>query len=63
MSLRRRWAKQAAEGVRLLHSHGVIHDISPRNFLLDGELDLKIADFAGLSLLDSGPVQRHVPSP
>ena len=50
----RRWAKQAAEGVRLLHSHGVIHgDISPRNFLLNGELDLKIADFAGSSLLDS----------
>lgn len=55
LSLRCRWAKQATEGVRLLHSHGVVHgDISPRNFLLDGELDLKIADFAGSSLLDSG---------
>ena len=54
LSRRRRWAKQAAEGVRLLHAHGVIHgDISPRNFLLDGELDLKIADFAGSSFSDS----------
>lgn len=54
LSLRRPWAKQAAEGVRLLRSHGVVHgNNSPRNFLLDGELDLKIADFAGSSLSDS----------
>lgn len=51
LSLWWRWAKQAAEGMRLLHSHGVIHgDISPRNFLLDGELNFMIADFTGSSL-------------
>ena len=62
LSLRWRWAKQAAEGVRLLHSHDVIHgDISPRNFLLDGELNLKIADFAGSSFSDSHSGERSEP--
>ncbi|KAN0086341.1 hypothetical protein V8E54_000029 [Elaphomyces granulatus] len=52
--LRLRWAKQASEGIQLLHSIGVIHcDISPRNFLLDCDLNLKISDFAGSSLSGS----------
>lgn len=56
MDLRLRWAKQAAEGVRLLHSNGIIHcDISPRNFLLDTDLNLKITDFGGSSLSGSEP--------
>ncbi|KAE8350089.1 kinase-like protein [Aspergillus coremiiformis] len=54
--LRRKWAKQAAEGLRILHCLDIIHcDISPRNFLLDPNLDLKISDFAGSSLLGSMP--------
>jgi serine/threonine protein kinase len=54
--LRHRWARQASEGLSVLHAAGVIHcDVSPRNFLLDGDLDLKIADFGGSSLLGSMP--------
>jgi serine/threonine protein kinase len=46
--LRYRWAKQASEGLSAVHAAGVIHcDISPRNFLLDHDLHLKIADFWG----------------
>ncbi|KAI9737010.1 MAG: hypothetical protein M1834_000599 [Cirrosporium novae-zelandiae] len=51
MPQRLQWIRQAAEGLQLLHSAGVIHcDIGPRNFLLDAALDLKIADFSGSSL-------------
>ncbi|KAL1969689.1 hypothetical protein VTN77DRAFT_8242 [Rasamsonia byssochlamydoides] len=46
---RHHWARQAAEGLDVLHSAGVVHcNISPRNFLLE-----KISDFGGASL--SGP--------
>ncbi|OIW30510.1 kinase-like protein [Coniochaeta ligniaria NRRL 30616] len=48
---RKQWAIEAAEGVELLHSHGVIHcDIGPHNFLLDDHLSLKICDFGGSSV-------------
>jgi serine/threonine protein kinase len=54
--LRLRWALQAAEGIAALHSIGVIHcDISPRNFLLGHDLDLKVADFGGVSISGSEP--------
>jgi serine/threonine protein kinase len=42
--IRLRWAIQAAEGVLAIRSVGVVHcDISPRNFLLDHGLNLKIS--------------------
>lgn len=54
--LRLRWAKQAAEGLQVLHSIDVVHcDVSPRNFLLDSNLNLEICDFAGASLSGSEP--------
>lgn len=54
--LRYRWAKQAAEGIKFLHSFNIIHcDVSPRNFLLDSNLDLKISDFGGASISGSEP--------
>lgn len=54
--LRTRWIRQAAEGVALLHANDVIHaDLKPTNLLLDGHLDLRIADFGGCSLLGQGP--------
>jgi serine/threonine protein kinase len=54
--LRRRWTKQATEGLNVLHTANIVHcDISPRNFLLDHDLDLKIADFGGASLSGSAP--------
>lgn len=50
MEQRLKWAREAAEGLELLHSHGIIHcDTKPRNFLLDGNLNLKITDFSGSS--------------
>lgn len=47
---RRKWALQAAQALESLHVVGVIHqDITPRNLLLDKNLDLRICDFAGSS--------------
>jgi serine/threonine protein kinase len=53
VSIRQRlqWAQEAAEGLQLLHVANVIHcDVEPKNFLLDANLGLKIADFSGSSL-------------
>ncbi|KAK5684307.1 hypothetical protein LTS10_004174 [Elasticomyces elasticus] len=45
-SQRLRWVSSAAEGLDMLHSLEIIHcDFSPKNFLLDAALDLKVADF------------------
>ena len=53
---RLRWAQDAAEGVQLLHDANILHcDINPKNFLLDAQLGLKIADFGGSSLAGSKP--------
>ncbi|KAJ5138868.1 uncharacterized protein N7515_003716 [Penicillium bovifimosum] len=43
------WCKQAAEAVSYIHRKHVIHcDINLRNFLLDKNLDLQLADFQGM---------------
>ena len=56
LQLRLRWSRQAAEALIVLHSFNVIHcDLSPRNFLLDSHLNVKIADFGGASLCGSDP--------
>lgn len=50
-SQRQKWALEAAEGLELLHSHDIFQgDVGPHNFLLDGDLELKICDFGGSSL-------------
>ncbi|CAK7214943.1 hypothetical protein SCUCBS95973_002308 [Sporothrix curviconia] len=54
--LRTRWIRQTAEGVALLHAHNVIHaDLKPTNLLLDADLNVRIADFGGCSLLGQRP--------
>lgn len=56
LQTRLKWAKQAAGAVAVLHSAKVVHcDISPRNFLLSSDLDLKISDFGGSSLCGTEP--------
>ncbi|KAL4879319.1 kinase-like domain-containing protein [Aspergillus karnatakaensis] len=51
-----RWCLQATEGLSLLHGHNVVHcNVSPRNFLLDSDLNLRISDFGGASLSCSAP--------
>lgn len=48
---RLQWIQEAAEGLQLLHSANIIHcDVEPKNFLLDADLGLRIADFSGSSL-------------
>ncbi|KAJ5701278.1 hypothetical protein N7488_008826 [Penicillium malachiteum] len=43
------WCKQAAEAVSYIHTKQVIHcDINLRNFLLDKNFDLLLADFQGM---------------
>jgi serine/threonine protein kinase len=50
------WAVQAAEALAVVHAADVIHcDVTPRNFMLDGALELRIADCAGCSIAGSSP--------
>lgn len=43
------WCKQAAQAISYIHRKHVIHcDINLRNFLLDKNLDLLLADFQGM---------------
>ncbi|OQE07649.1 hypothetical protein PENVUL_c012G09258 [Penicillium vulpinum] len=54
--LQLKWSRQAAKALGVLHALQIIHcDLSPRNFLLDLNLDVKIADFGGASLCGSDP--------
>lgn len=54
---RQKWAIEAAEGIQLLHSNGIIQgDVGPHNFLLDKDLSLKICDFGGSSVDGSRPM-------
>ncbi|KAG7105969.1 Serine/threonine protein kinase OSK1 like [Verticillium longisporum] len=62
-SIRTRWASQAATALAALHSAGVTHnDVAPRNFLLDGSLNLRICDFASSSL-PNGSAPEDAPGP
>ncbi|KAI4137120.1 MAG: hypothetical protein L6R39_007469 [Caloplaca ligustica] len=55
-----RWAHQAATALTFAHSLGVIHsDIHCVNFVLDGNLDLKVADWAGASIDGSQSYSRY----
>lgn len=61
LETRGKWAVQAAKALTSLHDRRVVHaDVAPRNFLLNGSLDLCICDFAG-SLLPGGPVETGAP--
>lgn len=63
VNTRQRWALQAAQALASLHNIGVIHqDVTPRNFLLDKNMNLRICDFAGSSF-PGHPVTTGAPGP
>lgn len=48
---RHQWVLAMAEGMDMLHSANIVHcDFSPRNMLLDENLELKVADFGCVSM-------------
>ncbi|KAK0260574.1 hypothetical protein LTS09_004871 [Friedmanniomyces endolithicus] len=48
---RHQWILAMAEGMEMLHAASVVHcDFSPRNMLLDGDLELKVTDFGCVSM-------------
>ncbi|KAI9750577.1 MAG: ATP binding [Chaenotheca gracillima] len=50
-----RWAKQGAQALAYCHANSVLHgDICGNNFMLDGDMNLKLGDFAG-SAIDQLP--------
>ena len=56
LTQRLQWVREATEGLQLLHAADVVHcDLQPKNFLLDADLGLKIADFGSCSLEGSEP--------
>ncbi|OAA44155.1 Protein kinase-like domain protein [Metarhizium rileyi] len=59
---RQDWTVQAAEALAVIHQADVIHcDVTPRNFILNGTLELHIADFAGSSVAGSLPTVTTSP--
>lgn len=51
------WSLQAAEGIALLHSFGIIHaDIKPQNMLLDDSMCLRVMDLSGSSINNLPPL-------
>lgn len=54
---RLQWCIEAAEGVVLLHSLGIIHaDIKPENMVLDAGLGVRIIDMSGSSISGKPPL-------
>ncbi|KAI1612570.1 kinase-like domain-containing protein [Exophiala viscosa] len=55
-----RWARQAAEALAFAHRCGIFHsDIHVINFLLDGDSNLKVADWAGASINGGHSLSRY----
>lgn len=51
------WCRETAEAVAWIHSRRVLHcDLHPLNLLLDDDLHVKLADFQGRQLSESGEV-------
>ena len=51
------WCREAAEVVAFIHTRRVLHcDIQPTNLLLDADLHVKLSDFQGRHLSESGAV-------
>jgi len=55
--------RQAADGLRVAHAHGVLHcDISPDNILSTGRHSYKLSDFGLLNLVNTHLVSNGGPS-
>ncbi|CAK7221380.1 hypothetical protein SBRCBS47491_004511 [Sporothrix bragantina] len=53
---RARWCLEAADGIVMLHSHGVIHaDLKPENMGVDANLGVRLLDLAGSARLGVSP--------
>ncbi|KAK3672569.1 hypothetical protein LTR78_007620 [Recurvomyces mirabilis] len=51
-----KWARQAAEALAFVHKLGILHcDVHAANFFLDGDQNLKVADFGAASIDGSKP--------
>lgn len=51
------WCREAAEAVAWIHSRRVLHcDLHPLNLLLDNGLHVKLADFQGRQLSETGEI-------
>ena len=58
-----RWARQLTEALVFSHSNGVLHgDLNCSNLFLDGQLNLKLGDFAGSSIDGSPAMVAYSPS-
>lgn len=51
-----RWLREALEGLRYAHHHGILHrDVKPHNLLLSDEGNLKVSDFGLLKQVQNPP--------
>lgn len=57
LSLKLRWVVQLFDAMQYIHSKNVFHgDISCNNVFLDGDLNVKLGDFAGSAIDDLPPL-------
>ncbi len=57
LSVKLQWVEQITEVIRFIHSRDVLHgDISCNNVFLDGQLSVKLGDFAGSAIDDLPPL-------
>lgn len=57
LTMKLRWAQEAAEGLAYIHSKGIIHaDVGCHNIIVDNASHVKFIDFAGSSIDGEAPL-------